>query len=594
MKTDGRRAGRIATAVAAGLSAALLAGCAGPPADASWVPPAWPAGSTAVTMLVGDDAGSGSKPAAPESGAEEADAQSVAAVSPASDTAGLVDGRIRNDAVALQARYVEMPGAPQFTELVRGVLDAAIDGAVGRSGAAGFVPEVFDGQAGLGDRGCVAGSAQRPAAELLADPTVGPVGGAGTAVVCELTAAFGPMLGVMFRTVTGAATEVTGDESELFFVNVETREAVDAGALWAPEAAAGLWELAVEGVRRDAGALSAAPLAAPSEEQLELARGALGAVRPASGGGSGAGDGGADGGDGGADGGADDGADDGAGDGGGDGGGADNAGSAGSAGFEFTLPAGLAADELAALGVTATTAPLTLTVNELPDGWLTPDGQELFAQRDAPFVGVPAWSGDHNVDCDLVACVAVTYDDGPSAFTAELLDTLQAQESPATFFMMGNVVAGSADVVARAAGEGHELASHSTTHPDLTSISPSAARSEVVGAGKAITEITGQPVTMYRPPYGAVNDSVLEAVGLPAILWSIDTLDWQGPGETELVNRTVDVAVPGDIILFHDTHADSVNAADDVLAGLKDRGFTPVTVTQLFGGSVPQGRVSAR
>ena len=79
-----------------------------------------------------------------------------------------------------------------------------------------------------------------------------------------------------------------------------------------------------------------------------------------------------------------------------------------------------------------------------------------------------------------------------------------------------------------------------------------------------------------------------------AILWSIDTNDWQGPGRAALIQRSVPVSKPGDIILFHDTHRDSVTAAGDVMAGLQDRGFTPVTVTQMFGGKVPPGKVPRR
>src|SRR5699024_8488967 len=104
--------------------------------------------------------------------------------------------------------------------------------------------------------------------------------------------------------------------------------------------------------------------------------------------------------------------------------------------LQFVLPAGITSDELAALGVPATTEPLTVTVEAgaegvagAPNGWLTPEGEQVLAVRSDPFVGVPEWHGAQPVDCALVACVAVTYDDGPSDFTAELLDTLAAQES---------------------------------------------------------------------------------------------------------------------------------------------------------------------
>jgi peptidoglycan/xylan/chitin deacetylase (PgdA/CDA1 family) len=116
----------------------------------------------------------------------------------------------------------------------------------------------------------------------------------------------------------------------------------------------------------------------------------------------------------------------------------------------------------------------------------------------------------------------------------------------------------------------------------------------VVDVEALLTKLTGRAVGIYRPPYGAVDDKVLAAVGQPAILWSIDTLDWKKPGREELARRSVGVATPGDIILFHDLHAETVENADVVLRGLRDRGFTLVTVEQLFGGSVPAGRVTRR
>lgn len=520
----------------------LVTGCADLPADSAWHPPAWAAESSAIVSLKHETMTEPTNPT------DAADAADTAEATNVPGTAGLIDGRIRNDRAGLQVRYVELQGAWEFNDRVTSIIGAAITG----TGVSSFTPEVFDVNAGLADRGCATGAAQLPATELLADPRFGPVGGDGTAVVCEVTGTFGPVLAVAFRTVTGAAGSVKDDRVTTLLVNVESGEVTDGAELWTPEAATELWEGAVEQLRRDQGALSAAPTAPPDDAQLALAQDALAAPVLAG----------------------------------------DT--------LSFTLPAGLTAAELVALGAPATSAPLTVTVDGkdpagvAPKGWLTPAGEKLLAHLDTPFVGVPGWNGNHPVDCDLVACIAVTYDDGPSGFTAELLDTLAAHESAATFFMLGNAVAGHADVVARTAREGHELGSHSMTHPDLTKLSSKKARKQVLQAANAITTITGQPVTMYRPPYGALSPTVLSMIDLPAILWTIDTLDWEGPGQAALVSRSVEAADTGDIILFHDTHADTVNAAGKVLDGLKNRGFTPVTITQLFDGAVPTGKVFGR
>ncbi|MBP1326746.1 peptidoglycan/xylan/chitin deacetylase (PgdA/CDA1 family) [Leucobacter exalbidus] len=524
----------------------LLLGCAQLPADTNWSPPDWPAPATMVTVVTAAgepaEASETVEPAKPAAKADAAEATSAAPLVPAdADLAGFIDGRIRNDRAGVQIRYVEIVGADSFNASVATIIDDAI----ASTGISSFTPEVFDTGAGLAERGCVAGSLAIPAAELLKDPAYGPVDGDGTAVVCEVTAAFGPVVGVSFRMVAGLDGDITRDTTTALFANLETGGVTAGAELWTAEAAGELWQGTVDGLRRDAWALSAAPTQPPSDEQLALAQAAL----------AGAGFTGA--------------------------------------GARLTLPAGITSAELTALGAGATTVPLTVEVDSL-DGWLTPAGDAILALRGTPFVGVPAWNGAHPVSCAIDACVAVTYDDGPSGFTAELLDTFAAHESAATFFMLGNAVLGNPEVVARAAGAGHELASHTMSHPDLTTISPKKARRQVHQAGTAITDAAGVPVTMYRPPYGAVDAAVISAVGWPAILWSIDTLDWQQPGQKALVKRSAQAATPGDIILFHDTHADTVNAADAVVEGLRNRGFTLVTVTQLFDGEVPGGRVSSR
>lgn len=522
--------------IAVGTIVSLTVACAQLPADASWTPPAWPEQAQIITVAqaavpTGEEPGSGTP--------------TVASGDSESGTDGLTDGRIRNDRAGLQLRYVELPGGGEFNDRVRGIIDAAI----ADTGVTSFTPEAFDVKTGLSERGCAAGVLTMPAAELLVDPKFGPVDGHGTAVVCELGVTLGPILGVSFRTVTGTVTgsddAITGDRAETLYVNLETGTVTDGTALWNEEAATALWTGTMAGLRRDAGGLSMAPVPLPDEAQLTLAKAALAAP------------------------------------------------SFSSESASFTLPAGITSQGLTELGAAATTEPMTVTVANYA-GWLTHAGTDLLAQRDVPFVGVPAWNAGQPVDCTLVTCVAVTYDDGPGPFTAELLDIFAAQEAATTLFMLGDAVKANPELVARAASEGHELASHTMNHPDLTMITASKARKQVRDAAAAITAITGDPVTMYRPPYGALDQAVLKAVKLPAILWSIDTNDWQDPGHDALITRSVQAATPGDIILFHDVHAATVNAAADVLRGLEDRGFTPVTVTTLFGGNVPSGRVSSQ
>lgn len=544
------RGGRIRALAAVLAASALLVGCA-PEAVPGWAPPA-PRAVPGVSLASApiDDAASPGEASDAGSG-EGADPQVSPAQNPAEGLTaaglGLVAGRLRNDALPFAARYVLIPGVPAFTERVDGVLRSAI-AATGLP----YAPQAHPAGAGLGDRGCVPGSAAWPAAEVLSRPETGPAGGAGTAVTCELTAAFGSTIAVTLRVVAGGPEGVTTDELHPLMVDVASGAVSEGVARWSEAAPAELWARAVELLRQRAGGLSSAPVLAPDEAQLALAAGALQAA------------------------------------------GADGTAQR-DGGLLVTLPAGVASPELAGLGIDATAEPTALLVDEETVlGWSTPEWRALAEQAAQPFSGVMASAASMPVDCSLVPCVALTYDDGPSGYTPQLLDVLAAQQASATFFLIGRSVPGGADTVRRAVAEGHELASHTMGHPDLTTLPPAAARAEVRDAAALIEQTAGVPVTMFRPPYGAVNTAIIAAVGMPAILWSVDTKDWQDPGIDALVDRAVNGVAPGGIVLFHDTHADSVSAAAAVIEGLRDRGFEPVTVTELFGGAVPAGRVSAR
>lgn len=508
-----------------------VVGCAPEPV-ADWVPPQ---GHLVSGVTLADD--SHAPAAAPDP--ESASAPVVGGptlVAHDSGELGLIERRLRNDASGVAARYVVIPGVPAFNAAVDQLVWAAI-----QATGVPYSPQAYGVEAGLADRGCVVGSASWAATEVLSRPETAPPGGAGTAVTCDVTAAFGQTLLISFRTVTGGPAGVTGDTLRTFVVHLGSGAVTEGMPEWSPEAPAALRSAAVELLRHDAGALSTAPLADPDEAQLALAQGALAtAAHPETG------------------------------------------------GLLVTLPAGLTSPELEGLGVGPTAQPLQLSVDAATaDAWASAERRELLAEAGQPFAGVPAGTGRVPVDCALLPCVALTYDDGPSAYTSQLLDTLAAQHATATFYMIGGLAAGRPEVVARAVAEGHELGSHTMNHRTLTKIPFAEAAPQVRDAAALLGNLSGQPVATYRPPYGEINAEVQATIGMPAVLWSIDTNDWRKPGEAALFERAVLPAQPGSIVLFHDTHADTVNAAGTIITGLYERGFETATVSELFGGAVP-------
>jgi peptidoglycan/xylan/chitin deacetylase (PgdA/CDA1 family) len=197
----------------------------------------------------------------------------------------------------------------------------------------------------------------------------------------------------------------------------------------------------------------------------------------------------------------------------------------------------------------------------------------------------PAPPPPRKIDCDRAKCVALTFDDGPGPYTAGLLDTLKKRGVRATFFMLGENVGAHAAVVRRMALEGHELANHSWSHPQLTGMSSAQVRSQIQRTQQAIARASGgvRP-TLMRPPYGATNKRVGRDIGMPLILWSVDTLDWRHHDVARDTRVGVRAPKPGGIVLFHDIHKASVQSIPKVVDGLQKRGFTLVTVSELFQG----------
>ncbi len=183
--------------------------------------------------------------------------------------------------------------------------------------------------------------------------------------------------------------------------------------------------------------------------------------------------------------------------------------------------------------------------------------------------------------------VAVTFDDGPSsAYTPQVLDILRRHGARATFYVTGRNASHNRSLLARAVAEGHEIGNHTYSHIKMTASGNSTIAREVERTSEIIRDATGFYPTTMRPPYGAVNSNLVERMyqnyGMHTVLWDVDTRDWQRPGVATVVERAVGKAQPGSIILLHDIHASTLDAVEDIIVGLKARGFKLVTVSQLI------------
>lgn len=181
--------------------------------------------------------------------------------------------------------------------------------------------------------------------------------------------------------------------------------------------------------------------------------------------------------------------------------------------------------------------------------------------------------------------IALTFDDGPSSYTSEILAILKEYGVKATFFNLGtNVNSMSATVVA----DGHEMASHTNSHANLPECDRDTLRSEISTAFDSIEEASGERVQMIRAPYGAFTTvEWARAADLIScnVLWNIDTLDWELPGADAITDTVLSQAFNGAIALMHDGGGDrsqDIEALPDIIEGLQDAGYELVTVSELM------------
>lgn len=183
------------------------------------------------------------------------------------------------------------------------------------------------------------------------------------------------------------------------------------------------------------------------------------------------------------------------------------------------------------------------------------------------------------------ASVALTFDDGPSPLTKELLAILDQENVPATFFLNGYRIEEYPDACALLRGTRHELAIHGYSHGYMHRMTAEELTEEIASTRLLIMEATGKDPVLLRPPGGLSCCGVTEEAarqGLPIILWSVDPEDWRRGNTAKYVTDFVlSETHGGDVILLHDLDRRTVEALPEIICGLRERGFAFRTVSGL-------------
>lgn len=186
--------------------------------------------------------------------------------------------------------------------------------------------------------------------------------------------------------------------------------------------------------------------------------------------------------------------------------------------------------------------------------------------------------------------VAFTFDDGPHpVYTQQILEIFRRAGGQATFFMIGKEIESYPEIAAEVHREGHEIANHTFTHPNLTELTLEQAGEELQRAENVIREVTGNPAKLFRPPYFGINDDIL----FLAVEQGYHTVaavnggakDWDNPGVEYILEHTRPTVKPGSVLIFHDGYGDrsqTVEAVRILVEELIAEGYRLVTVSELL------------
>jgi polysaccharide deacetylase family sporulation protein PdaB len=182
--------------------------------------------------------------------------------------------------------------------------------------------------------------------------------------------------------------------------------------------------------------------------------------------------------------------------------------------------------------------------------------------------------------------VALTFDDGPyPVWTAEYLELLEKYQIKATFFLVGQRVKQYPHLAQKIQNKKCEIGTHSYGHHNLVQRNLKQLEADFMYTKENIKKAVGQEPRLFRPPFGAYNDVVLEIAekyGQKTITWNIDPRDWNSHDSNEIVYRVLSQVSGGSIVLLHEGRKSTLAALPRIIKGLREKGYEIVSVSELI------------
>lgn len=170
-------------------------------------------------------------------------------------------------------------------------------------------------------------------------------------------------------------------------------------------------------------------------------------------------------------------------------------------------------------------------------------------------------------------------------YTDELLRIMSEENVYCTFFMVEFWAKKYPEYVKKISNAGHEIGTHSATHPYMSKLDKTAIQKELSTSVQAIENVTGKKVEVFRPPYGDYDDLLIDTakeMGLYTIQWDVDSLDWKNLSALEIIDRVVSRVKNGSIVLFHNQGLHTAKALPKIILNLKQKGYTFVKIGDLI------------
>lgn len=177
--------------------------------------------------------------------------------------------------------------------------------------------------------------------------------------------------------------------------------------------------------------------------------------------------------------------------------------------------------------------------------------------------------------------VALTFDDGPSKYTNDILDILKDNGICATFFILGNKVPYGQETLLKMLENGNEIGNHTYNHKWLAHLDEIEIKNQISKTQEVIFEYTRYLPKVFRPSYGDIPKEMRKEINLEVTLWNVDTLDWKLKNKKQIIKRATKNTKDGDIILMHDTYKRTKDALPEIINTLKKKGFQFVTISEL-------------